>query len=404
MKRIVITTVITSLLMLAIFGYVNMSRSNAPLTEALRVGFVFENDESAPYTYNFVLAVNALQKEYGDRVEILSKNNVMEADTGDILLELVGKGCRIVFINNYSEQVVAVAQEHPEVQFCQASYRDNSGKSLPDNYHTFNGEIYQGRYVSGIAAGMKLRELIDNHVISAEQALVGYVGAMPTPEVISGFTAFLLGVRSVAPEATMRVRYTGTWANYSLEKSCANTLIDEGCVIISHHTDTIATAIACEEAAASRIVYHVGYNQDMIHIAPSTSLISTRINWIPYITGAVEAMLLQKPIERCVEGHIHGNDISAGFDCDWVHILELNKYVAPYGIEEQVYKAIDGFRRGTVNVFKGDYIGVDPDDPLDTCDLSKGYTENAHCSAPTFHYILKDVITVENTPMPDGMY
>ena len=396
MKRIVLTTLAASLAVILVFVLVHSLLAGAPMQEALKVGFVFENDESAPYTYNFSLAVNALQQTFGDRVEVYSCNNVVEADTGEMLAELERRGCRILFVNNYSEQVIAFAAVHPNVQLCQVAYRNNAGQSLPENYHTFNGKIYQGRYVSGIAAGMKLREMIDGHTIDADEALVGYVAAFPTPEVISGYTAFLMGVRSVAPEATMRVRYTNTWYSYNLEKTCAAKLIDEGCIIISQHTDTIGPAIACEKATEKKKVYHVGYNQSMIDVAPTTSLVSTRVNWVPYITGAVGAVLNGDAIERSVSGDVHGNDICAGFERDWVQILDLNKYIAAYGTEERMNRAIEAFRRGGIDVFRGDYTGVDPDDPADTCDLRQGFTENADSSSPSFHYILDDVIIVEN--------
>ena len=142
-----------------------------------------------------------------------------------------------------------LAPEYPNIQFCQTSYMDMNGKTVPDNYHTFKGEAYQGRYVSGIAAGMKINQMIADGVITEDQALVGFVAAFPTSEVISGYTAFLLGVRSVVPKALMRVRYTETWSSYALEKSAAQKLIEDGCVVISQHTDTIGPAIACEEAA-----------------------------------------------------------------------------------------------------------------------------------------------------------
>jgi basic membrane protein A len=213
--------------------------------------------------------------------------------------------------------------------------------------------------------------------------------------VVSGFTAFLLGVRSVAPEATMRVRYTYAWSSYNREKACAKALIDEGCVVIGQHTDTIGPAMACEEAKGSRPVIHVGYNQSMVDIAPSTSLISTRVNWTPYVVGAVEALLEGREIEKSIPGDVFGNDMCAGFDHNWVELTELNRQLAPYGAEEKLAKAVDALRRGTLEVFKGNYIGVDPDDPSDTVDLSKGYRENANSSWPTFHYLLKDVITVE---------
>lgn len=395
MKRIYITTLVTALVLLGIFTGIHFILNNTPEVGMLKVGFILESDNSTPYTYNFALAQDALEKKYPGRVQVLVRSNVPDTETEEPLRDLIRQGCGIIFANNYSSEVYAMALEYPNVQFCQASFPDAQVNADADNFHTFNAEIYQGRYISGIVAGIKLREMIDSGVITADQALVGFVGGFPSPEVISGYTAFLLGVRSVAPEATMRVRYIGTWCSYSKEKASAKALIDEGCVIICQHTNTFGPAMACEEASATRKVYHVGYNQSMIDVAPATSLVSTRINWTPYILQAVAAVLEHKPIEKVVGGKVHGNDVGAGFDEDWVEVLELNDHIAVHGTQGRINRAVEAFRKGGVNVFKGNYIGVDPDDPNDTCDLSKGYIENAEHSYPTFHYVLKDIITVE---------
>jgi basic membrane protein A len=395
MKRVYITTIVTALLVVAAFSMVYSVWDGTVRVDALKVGFIYENDESTPYTYNFMLAQEALEARLPDRVKIYVHTNVPEDESEAPLHALVQDGCSIIFTNNYSDQIVEAARQYPDVQFCQTSYNAANHDDCPDNYHTFNGAIYQARYACGIAAGLKLRDMIDNRVIDASGALVGYVGAYPSVEVISGYTAFLLGVRSVVPEATMRVRYTHAWSSYNREKDCTRTLIDEGCVVICQHTDTIGPAMACEEAKGSRPVIHVGYNQSMVDIAPSTSLISTRVNWTPYVVGAVEALLEGREIEKSIPGDVFGNDMCAGFDHNWVELTELNRQLAPYDAEEKLAKAVDALRRGTLEVFKGNYIGVDPDDPSDTVDLSKGYRENANSSWPTFHYLLKDVITVE---------
>ncbi len=396
MKRVYITTIVTALLVVAAFSMVYSVWDGVARVDALKVGFIYENDESTPYTYNFMLAQEALEARLPDRVKIYAHTNVPEDESADPLHALVQDGCSIIFTNNYSPQVVEAARQNPNVQFCQTSFSTANHDDYPPNYHTFNGAVYQARYVSGIAAGLKLRDMIDNHVIDADGALVGYIGAYPSVEVVSGFTAFLLGVRSVAPEATMRVRYTNAWSSYTREKACARTLIDEGCVVIAQHTDTIGPAMACEEAKGSRPLIHVGYNQSMVDIAPSTSLISTRVNWVPYVVGAAEALLEGREIEKSIPGAVFGNDICAGFDHDWVELTELNRQLAPYGTAEKLDKAIDALRKGTLEVFKGDYIGVDPDNPADTVDLSQGYRENANSSWPTFHYLLKEVVEVED--------
>ena len=397
MKRVYITTALTCLVILAaflgIFRILNLSGGK----DHLKIGFIYDNDESTPYTYNFSLAKDAVEKKYGERVEILSCSNVLDEEMEEPLRELADEGCDIIFFNGYSELVMKLAPEYPGIQFCQTSYMDMSGVTVPENYHTFKGEAYQGRYVSGIAAGMKIREMISNGIITEDQARVGFVAAFPTSEVISGYTAFLLGVRSVVPTAVMHVSYTHTWSSYAHEKSAAQQLLDEGCVIISQHTDTIGPAIACEEAKASgREICFVGYNQSMSEAAPGTSLVTSRICWEPYVLSAVDALMRDKKIESVVKGNIHGNDVSAGFDRGWVEMIDLNQQLAAPGTQEAMDKAIKQFKRGKNDfVFKGEYTGVDPDDPSRTLDLRSGYIENENTSYPLFHYYLSDILFIE---------
>ena len=396
MKKYYITTLLVSLAVLLAFSFVYDAWTPNNTETTLKVGFIYENDRSTPFTYSFMQAQEALERLYPDQVHILSRSNVRASETKEPLRELVKKGCAIIFINNDSTQVREMALEYPQVDFCQISVGSDASSAEPANYHTFSGEIYQGRYVTGVAAGMKLRQLMENGVIGADKALVGFVGAFPTAEVISGYTAFLLGVRSVVPNATMKVRYTITWSNYIKEKAVAQELVREGCVVISEHTNTTGPAVACEEASSFLTVVHVGYNQSTLDLAPSVSLVSTRINWTPYITGAVGAALAHKPIEGTVDGRAHGNDMSAGLDKNWVEILELNQYIAAEGTSEKITQLTEAFRKGSVAVFKGNYTGTDPENPADTIDLSKGYIENENSSAPSFHYVLDGVIEVEN--------
>ena len=395
MKRVYITTALTCIGLLALlvmcFRFLNLSGGR----EHLKIGFIYDNDESTPYTYNFSLAKDAVEKEYGERVEILTSSNVLDDQMEAPLREMAEQNCDIIFFNGYSELVMQLAPEYPKTQFCQTSYMDMSHEKVPANYHTFKGEAYQGRYVSGIAAGMKIRQLIEEGVISEDEALVGFVAAFPTSEVISGYTAFLLGVRSVVPSAVMEVEYTKTWSSYVQEKNAAERMIEDGCVIISQHTDTIGPAIACEEAAQEKEVYFVGYNQSMSEVAPGTSLVTSRICWEPYVLSAVSACMANKKIESVVAGNIHGNDVTAGFEKGWVEIIDLNQQTASPGTEEAMERAIEEFRRDRADfVFRGDYTGTDPDDPNDTIDLKNGYIENETTSYPLFHYILDDVISV----------
>ena len=397
MKRVYIVTALTCAVVLAaLIGLFRLIDPSAG-KESLKVGFIYDNDESTPYTYNFSLAKDAVEKKYGTRVSIMTRSNVLDEEMEEPLRELADSGCNIIFFNGYSEAVRKLAENYPDTQFCQTSYMDMSREKVPANYHTFKGEAYQGRFVSGIAAGMKIRQLILEGVISEDEAVVGFVAAYPTPEVISGYTAFLMGVRSVVSQAVMRVSYTHTWSSYAQEKSSAQKLIDDGCVIISQYTDTIGPAIACEESSAEgKPVYFVGFNQSMSEVAPATSLVASRICWEPYVLAAVDAVFADKTIESVVPGDIHGNDVCAGFDKGWIEMIDLNQQVAASGTEDAMNKAIRRFERGNVDfVFKGNYTGVNPDDPEDTWDLRKAYIENQNTSYPTFHYIISDIITIE---------
>jgi len=363
----------------------------------IKIGFVYSEDESTPYTANFVRAQRTLEYELAGRVEVLSRSNVNGREAEQPLRDLVRSGCKAIFINMDTDIPIDLAREFPEVQFCQVSLPNVSLEGAPDNYHTFNGEIYQARYVSGVAAGMKLRQLLDSGALLPQDALVGFVAANSTSEVISGYTAFLLGIRSVAPEAVMRVRYTGSWSNFNAEKEATRELIREGCVIIGQHVNTMASAVACEEAAAAgQRVYHVGYHQSMMDVAPTSALCSIRTNWYPYIRQAVEAVIGGTVIEETVQGHAHGNDMSAGFESSWVELLELNNHNAAEGTEAKLQKTIENMIKGRIRVFSGNYTGVSSLNPMETIDLNEGYTENEYSSNPSFNYILKDCVIIED--------
>ena len=397
MKKQIIMTAVICAVVLAVASILSGFWDVTQSPGVLKVGFVYSEDESTPYTANFIKAQRALEDEYGSKVEIIAKSNVLSRECETPIRDLIRDGVKILFINMDTDIPVTLAREFPQVQFCQASMPTISIEGTPENYHTFNGEIYQARYVSGIAAGMKLRQLLDSGALLPQDALVGYVGANSTAEVISGYTAFLLGVRSVAPEATMRVRYTGSWSNFAAEKEQTRELIKEGCVIIAQHVNTTAPAVVCEEAAvAGQTVYHIGYHQSMIDIAPSASLTSVRTNWAPYAIQAVQAVMNNEVIENVVEAHAHGRDLSAGFESGWVELLELNKFIATEGTQGKVNNAIESLKKGRIKVFSGNYTGVNPINPADTIDLNTGYTECQYSSNPSFGYILRDYITVEN--------
>lgn len=365
----------------------------------VKIGFVFIGDSSTAYTNNFCRSQQELEDTFPDNVITIAKYNIPENNCETAIKDLIASGCNMIFGTSYGygQMMKKYAAKYPSIQFCQATCTNANEVPVLPNYHNCMGTIFQGRYISGIVAGMKLHELIEQKKLEPSAAKIGYVAAFPYAEVISGYTAFFLGIRSIVPEAVMTVRYTDTWSNTTIERKAAEELIEEGCVVISQHSDTTGPAVACEMASTKygKIVFHVGYNQSMTDIAPTTSLVSTRINWTPYIVSAVEAVIKERKIESIVHGSVFGNDVAAGFDYGWCEMVGLNNLIVAEGTKEEVENKIKQFKNKSIQVFKGDYIGVNPFDPSDTYDLRKPFIENAKQSAPAFNYILKDVVTVE---------
>ena len=393
-KRYALCLITCIVMTLCLFGIHNLTKTEE---KHIKVGFIFVGDEITPYTNNFIKARNHIKEVYGDRIECVTTYNVTEGQIEKPLQEPIDGGCDYIIAASYGygQDVKAVAKKYPNIQFCVPTGDNANEKPVLSNYHNCFGEIYQGRYVCGKVAGMKIKQMIDENIITKEQAKVGYVAAFPLPEVISGYTSFYLGVRSVVPEAVMTVKYTNTWSSYSTEKQAAKELVDEDCVVISQHSDTAGPATACEETASDVPVFNVSYNQSMLDVAPTTYLTGCKINWKPYMKAAVDAVLNGKVVEKNIGGNIHGNDVGAGFDEGWVSMLEFNDIVVADGTKEMVADVIEQFKNDRLTVFKGDYIGVNTDNPNDIIDLSEGFVENKDSSAPSFNYILKDIITIE---------
>lgn len=397
MKRIYIITFITAILSVVAIVGINTALFSKDMDKTIKVGFMYVGDASTAYTNNFMKAQKAVEEAYGNQVIAVAKYNVSEGLEDKYFQELIDEKCDIIFATSfgYADAAKRFAQMYPDVEIVMATGTNANDEPKLNNYHTFMGEIYQGRYTAGVAAGMKIKELIDSGIIDESQAKVGYVGAYPYAEVISGYTAFILGVRSVVPQAHMIVKYTNSWSNYALEKRYAKELIDEGCVIISQHSDTAGPAVACEQTDASTPVYLVSYNQSMADIAPTTYLTGSKINWSYYMIGAVGAVLGGRNIENTVDGRAYGNDMMAGFEKNWIEMLDINEVVAAPGTKQRVESVCDEFRKGQVHVFFGDYTGVSVNDKNDTCNLNDEYIENYRSSAPTFNYILNKIITIE---------
>ena len=277
----------------------------------IKVGFIFLHDERSTYDVHFMNSARTVCQNLG--VDYVLRTNVSEGQPCyETAVELAQNGCDLIFANSFGHEdfLMKAAVEFPHVEFCHATGTKAHTAGL-ENFHNAFAAIYEGRYLSGIAAGMKLNEMINSGKISASQAKLGYVGAFPYAEVISGYTAFYLGAKSICPSATMEVTFTNSWYDENLETAKANLLIDNGCVIISQHADSLGAPSACE----LRKVPNAAYNESNIAICQESFLISTSINWNSYF----EYMISQTRAGKKIDSDWTGNLASGS-----VEISELN--------------------------------------------------------------------------------
>ncbi len=312
--------------------------------DVLKIGMVCIGDENDKgYTYNFIRATETAKAELekqGIKIQWLFKWNLIEGDGVTVAnQELAEEGCAIVFNNSYGHEpaMLTAAKDYPNVQFVgmtnEASWKDDL-----DNTHNAFNRIHEGRYVAGVVAGMKLQEMIDAGTIKPEEAVIGYVGAYSFAEVISGFSAYYLGAKSVCPTVTMKVNFVGSWSDPTLEGNAAQALIDQGCKLISQHSDNTTPATTAEKAG----VFHTGYNADMISAAPKASLISTRIDWTNYFVYAIKAV---------AEGKNFDADYSHGMKEGEVVLTALNEDIAAKGTKEKIEEVMAKISDGSLEVF-----------------------------------------------------
>ncbi len=313
--------------------------SDAAAKSDLKVGFIFLHDENSTYDKNFIDAAKEACATMG--VKMVQKTQIPESNACyEAAVELIEvEECDIIFADSFGHEsfLMQAAKEYPEVEFCHAT--GTQAHTNPDlkNFHNAFASIYEGRYMAGVVAGMKLNEMIEAGTITADKAKMGYVGAFTFAEVISGYTSFYLGAKSVCPTVTMDVKFTGSWYDEEKEKQTALALIDGGCVLISQHADSMGAPTACE----NKKVPNVSYNGSTAAACPETFLISSRINWAPYF----EYMIKQVQDGKAI-------------DVDWVGTLEngavvlteTGKNVAA-GTKEKLAEVETGLKNGTINVF-----------------------------------------------------
>ena len=323
----------------------------------VKVGFITLHDENSTYDKNFIDAAKEACANLGlvENEDFFIKTNVGETEQcAEVAADLVDAGCNIIFADSFGHEpyMIQVAKENPDVQFCHSTGTRAHTEGLA-NYHNAFASIYEGRYLAGIAAGMKLNAMIEAGDIKAEEAKMGYVGAFTYAEVVSGYTSFYLGAKSVCPTVTMDVTFTGSWYDETLEKEGAVKLIQGGCKLISQHADSLGAPTACEKAG----VPNVSYNGSTVSTCPNTYIISSRINWAPYY-------------EMCIKAVMDGTEIPA----DWTGTLatnsvvlsDLNTAVAAEGTAEAIAAATEKLEKGELHVFDCSTFTTKVDDKVNT--------------------------------------
>ena len=342
-------------------------KSDVKVPADFKIGLICVHDENSTYDKNFIDGLKATAKGMGltDEQVIIVTNIGEDSSCYDTAVDLAkNKGCKVVFADSFGHEshMMRAAKEFPEVQFCHATGTSAKGAGLA-NFHNAFASIYEGRFVAGVAAGIKLNAMIKEGKITADQAVIGYVGAFTYAEVSSGMTSFYLGARSVCPSATMKVRYTGSWYDQALEQEAATALIEKDkCVLISQHADSLGAPTACELAG----VPNVSYNGSTYSAGKNTFIISSAINWAPYFQHIIENTINGEAIEANWCGTIATNSVViSGVNQDVVDgestIAELNK-------------VIDQLKAGKLHVYDTSTFTV-------TVDAEKGINANAEVDA-----------------------
>ena len=305
----------------------------------MKVGFIFLHDEQSTYDKNFMDAAKAACEAMN--VEYVQKTQIPESkDCYDAAVELIEvEGCDIIFADSFGHEsfLIDAAKKYPDVQFCHATGTQAHTAGVA-NFHNAFASIYEGRYLAGIAAGMKLNEMIDAGTITAEKAKMGYVGAFTYAEVISGYTSFYLGAKSVCPSVTMDVKFTGSWYDEQKEKEAAQALIAGGCVLISQHADSMGAPTACETAN----VPNISYNGATLAACPNTFIVSSRIDWTPYFKYMIECVQTGKEIDTDWTGTIATGSVV---------LTDVNENAAAAGTADKIKEAKAKLEDGTLNVF-----------------------------------------------------
>lgn len=343
MKKIL--SVILAVFMLASVAAVFSSCGDK--NDDFKLGVILLHDEKSTYDLNFIEAVNRAADALGlGEDQVIFKMNIGESNACyDAAVDLVAQGCDVIFADSFGHEpyIIQAAREFPEVQFCHATGTNAHTEGL-DNYHNAFASIYEGRYLAGVAAGLKLKEMMEAD--STIVPKIGYVGAFTYAEVISGYTSFYLGAKSVVEDVTMAVKFTGSWYDENEEKLAAIDLIEnQNCVLISQHADSMGAPSACED----RNVPNVSYNGTTIESCPTTFIVSSKIDWTPYI---------KLICENTMNGEAIPADWTGTIETGSVALTDVNVNAAAEGTQAKLDEVKAELLAGTRKVFDTDTFTV----------------------------------------------
>ena len=401
MKKFV--TILLSLSMIATLSacggsVATTTPADVPEGKVVKAGYICLHDENSTYDLNFINAAKEASEAMG--IEYLIKTNVPEGqECYEAAAELIDAGCNVIFADSFGHEdyMIEAAKEFPDVEFCHSTGTKAHTEQLP-NYHNAFASIYEGRFLAGVAAGMKLNEMIESGKITPEEAKIGYVGAYTYAEVVSGYTSFFLGARYICPSATMEVTFTGSWYDETAEKEGATKLINDNCVLISQHADSMGAPTACESAG----IPNISYNGSTVSACPNTFIVSSRINWVPYYEEVIQAIK---------DGSSISYDYTGDLKTGSVQLSEINEQAAAEGTVEKIAEIQAALEDGSLHVFDAATFtvgGVTLDSYMADVDTDPAYTpdteviidgyfhESEYRSAPYFDMQI-DGITLLDT-------
>ena len=339
MSKKIIAVLLSVLFVVGVFAGCSAANNGGNEENAdVKVGFIFLHDENSTYDLNFINAATEACDALG--VKAILKTNIPEGqECYDAAADLVDQGCSIIFADSFGHEdyMIEAAKAYPDVQFCHATGTKAHTEGL-SNYQNAFASIYEGRYLAGVAAGMKLNEIKEAGNLKGDAPKMGYVGAFTYAEVISGYTSFYLGAKSVCPDVTMEVTFTGSWYDETAEKEAATKLIADGCDLISQHADSMGAPTACEAAG----IPDVSYNGSTVAACPNTFIVSSRINWAPYFKYAIQCTIDGKDIE---------DDWTGTLATESVLLTEVNEAAAAEGTQAKIDEVKAALEAGEVKVF-----------------------------------------------------